>query len=147
MANEGDEIQVNSLSPSTINIKKTRGVNYSVDPGNEGSLSSTFVLSEGEAFCNVVDVEYKINKLIGKYQEINSALDLLQKYIKKYASIQREIKVIIEAAYNTIGHIKDLLNKQNKIVEKYNRKPIESQLNIGQEKYGDSIKDGCFYPS
>ena len=40
MANEEDESEVNSLSPSTINIKKTRRVNYSVDPGNEGSQAA-----------------------------------------------------------------------------------------------------------
>ena len=89
MANEGDESQFNSLSPSKINIKQARGVTYSVDPGNEGAQSSTSVPSEGEAFCNVVDVEDKINQLIDKHQEIekqkrhceelNSALYLLQK--------------------------------------------------------------------
>ena len=35
MVNEGDEIQFNSLSPLKINIKQTRRVTYSVDPGNE----------------------------------------------------------------------------------------------------------------
>ena len=92
MANEEDESEVNSLSPSTINIKKTRRVNYSVDPGNEGSQSSTSVPSEGEALGNVVDVENKIKQLIKKHQEIekhkwhceelNSALYLSQKYNK-----------------------------------------------------------------
>ena len=62
MANEGDESQVKSLSPSIINIKKTRRVNYSVDPGNEGAQSSTSVPSEGETFYNAVNVEYKINQ-------------------------------------------------------------------------------------
>ena len=79
--------------------------------------------SEGEAFFNVVDVEDKINQLIDKHQEIekhkrhceelNSALDLSQKYNKKDASIQREINMIREAAHNTIGHLKDLLNETN----------------------------------
>ena len=32
MANDGDESQVNSLSPSNINIQKSRGVTFSVDP-------------------------------------------------------------------------------------------------------------------
>ena len=68
MSNEGDEIQVNSLSPSTISIKKTRRVHYSVDPGDEEAQSSTYVPSEGEEFCNVVDVEDKINQLIDKHQ-------------------------------------------------------------------------------
>ena len=144
MANEGDESQFNSLSPSKINIKQARGVTYSVDPGNEGAQSSTSVPSEGEAFCNVVDVEDKINQLIDKHQEIekhkrhceelNSALDLSQKYNKKDASIQREINMIREAAQNTIGHMKDFPNKKNKMVERYKRKLIESQQDIGQEK-------------
>ena len=86
-------------------------------------------------------VEYKINQLIEKHQEIekhkrhceelNSALDLSQKF-KRDASIQREINMIIEAAQNTIGHLKDLINEKNKIVERYKRKLIESQQNIGQ---------------
>ena len=46
-----------SLSPSKINHKHSRGVTYSVDPGNEGAQSSTSVPSEGEALCNVVDVD------------------------------------------------------------------------------------------
>ena len=57
MENEGDESQVNSLSPSNIDIKNSRRVNFSVDPGNEGSQSSTSVPSEGEALGNVVDVD------------------------------------------------------------------------------------------
>ena len=68
MAKEGDDIQVNSLSPSNIDIQKSRGVTFSVDPGNEGSRSSTSVPSEGEAVGNVVDVEDKINQLIDKHQ-------------------------------------------------------------------------------
>ena len=51
--------------------------------------------------------------------------------------------MIREAAQNTIGHLKYLLNEKNKIVERYKRKLIESQQDIGQEKYGDCIKDGC----
>ena len=57
MENEGDESQVNSLSPSNIDIQNSRRVNFSVDTGNEGSLSSTSVPSEGEALDNVVDVD------------------------------------------------------------------------------------------
>ena len=57
MANERDEIQVNSLSPSNINIKKSRRVTFSVDLGNEGAQSSTSVPSEGKALGNVVDVD------------------------------------------------------------------------------------------
>ena len=57
MENEGDESQVNSLSPSNINIQKYRRVTFSVDPGNKGSQSSTSVLSEVEALGNVVDVD------------------------------------------------------------------------------------------
>ena len=103
--------------------------------------------SEGEAFCNVVDVEDKINQLIDKHQEIekhkrhceelNSALDLSQIYNKKYASIQHEINMIREAAYNTIGLLKYILNEKNKIVERYKRKLIKSQQDTGKEKYGD----------
>ena len=50
--------------------------------------------------------------------------------------------MIREAAQNTIGRLKDLLNENNKIVERYKRNPIEAQQDIGQEKYGDFIKDG-----
>ena len=57
MENEGDEIQVNSLSPSNIDIQNSRRVTFSVDPGNEGAQSSTSVPSEGEALGNVVDVD------------------------------------------------------------------------------------------
>ena len=57
MENEGDESHVNYLSPSNINIQKSRRVNFSVDPGNEGAQSSTSVPLEGEALCNVVDVD------------------------------------------------------------------------------------------
>ena len=56
MANEGDESKFDSLSPSKFNHKHSRGVTYSVDPENEGSQSSTSVLSEGEALGKVVDV-------------------------------------------------------------------------------------------
>ena len=57
MENEGDESQVNSLSPSNIDIQNSRRVTFSVDPGNEGAQSSTSVPSEGEALGNVVDVD------------------------------------------------------------------------------------------
>ena len=57
MKNEGDESQVNSLSPSNKNIQKSRRVTFSVDPGNEGAQSSTSVPSEGEELGNVVDVD------------------------------------------------------------------------------------------
>ena len=57
MTNEVDEIQVNSLSPSNINIQKSRRVNFSVDTGNEGVQSSTSVPSEVEALGNVVDAD------------------------------------------------------------------------------------------
>ena len=57
MENEEDESQVNSLSPSNVNIQNSRRVNLSSDPGNEGAQSSTSVPSEGEALGNVVDVD------------------------------------------------------------------------------------------
>ena len=47
------------------------------------------------------------------------------------------------AAHNTIGYLKDLLNENKQIVERYKNNLIEDQQNIGQEKYGDCIKDGC----
>ena len=56
MANEGYESQFDSLSPSTINFKQAMRVTYSVDPGNEGTQSSTPVPSEGEVLGSVVDV-------------------------------------------------------------------------------------------
>ena len=49
------------------------------------------------------------------YEELNSFLDLLQKY-KRDASIQRVINMIREDAHNTIGNIKYLLNEKNKLV-------------------------------
>ena len=57
MANEGDERKFEYLLPSKFNHKHSRGVTYSVDPGNEGAQSSTSVPSEGEALRNVVDVD------------------------------------------------------------------------------------------
>ena len=57
MANEGDERKFDSLSLSKFIHKHSREVTYSIDPGNEGSLSSTSVPSEGEALRNVVDVD------------------------------------------------------------------------------------------
>ena len=57
MANEGDESQVNSISPSNINIQNYGRVTFSVDPRNEGAHSSTSVPSEGEALGNVVGVD------------------------------------------------------------------------------------------
>ena len=57
MANEGDESQVNSLSPSNIDIQTSIRVTFSIDPGNEGSQSSTSVPSEGEGLGKVVDVD------------------------------------------------------------------------------------------
>ena len=57
MVNEGDKSQFNSLSPSTINIKRSRRLTYSVDPGNEGAQISTSVPSEGEALSKVMDVD------------------------------------------------------------------------------------------
>ena len=75
-----------------------------------------------------MDVEDKINQLIEKHQEIekhkmyceelNSALDLSQKFNKKDALIQREINMIRKAAHNNIDHLKDLLNEKNKIFER-----------------------------
>ena len=57
MTNEVDDIQVNSLSPSNIDIKNSRRVIFFVDPGNEVAQSSTYIPSEGEALGNVVDVD------------------------------------------------------------------------------------------
>ena len=45
MENEGYENQVNSLSPSNIDIQNSRRVTFSVDPVNEGAQSSTSVPS------------------------------------------------------------------------------------------------------
>ena len=57
MENEGYESQVNSISPSNIDIQNSRRVTFYVDPGNEGAQSSTSVSSDGEAVDNVVDVD------------------------------------------------------------------------------------------
>ena len=41
--------------------------------------------------------------------------------------------MIIEAAQNTIGHNKYLLNENNKIVERHNREINEDQNNMGRD--------------
>ena len=41
MSNGGDEIQVNSLSPSNIDIQNSRRITLSFNPVNEGAQSST----------------------------------------------------------------------------------------------------------
>ena len=51
--------------------------------------------------------------------------------------------MIREAAQNTIFHIKDLLNKKNKIIQIYKMKLIEVKQNMGQVNYGYCIKYGC----
>ena len=56
MANEGDESKFDSLSPSKLYHKHSRGVTYSVNLGNKGAQSSTSVTSEGEALRNVLYV-------------------------------------------------------------------------------------------
>ena len=65
---EGDESQFNSLSPSNIDIKNSRRVTFSVNPGNEVAQSSTSMPSEVEALGNVVDDEDTINQVIDKHQ-------------------------------------------------------------------------------
>ena len=57
MVNEGDESKFDSISPSKFIHEHSRGVNYSVNPVNEGAQSSTSVPSEGEVLGNVVDVD------------------------------------------------------------------------------------------
>ena len=76
MANEGDESQMDSLSPSTINIKQSRRVTYSVNPGNEGAQSSTSVTSEGEVLGNVVYVDPTSKPY---YEPIDMTTDGLQR--------------------------------------------------------------------
>ena len=51
--------------------------------------------------------------------------------------------MIKEASQNIIDYLKDIFNSKNNMVEKYKRDLIENQQNIGQEKYGECIKDGC----
>ena len=46
IANEGDESKFESLPPSKLNHKHSRGVTYSIDPGNDGAQRSTSMLSE-----------------------------------------------------------------------------------------------------
>ena len=41
--------------------------------------------------------------------------------------------MIREAAHDTIGNIKDILNENNKLVDKHKRNPIEAQQNMGQD--------------
>ena len=43
---------------------------------------------------------------------------------KKYDSIQREISMIRESTQNIIGHLKFVLNENNKIVEGHKRNLI-----------------------
>ena len=94
MENEGDEIQVNSLSPSNINIQKYRRVAFSVDPGNEGAQSSTSVPSEGEALLNVVDVD-PISRLHYK------PIDMTTVELRRSKSLKSEKK----KCYSTIKNI------------------------------------------
>ena len=68
--NEGDDSQVNSLSPSNINIQNSKEVTFSIILINEGAQSSASMPSEGESVGNVLDVQYKTNQLIYKHQEI-----------------------------------------------------------------------------
>ena len=42
--------------------------------------------------------------------------------------------MIQEAAQNTIGNLKDILNEKKNIFQRYKRKLIEAQKDIGQEK-------------
>ena len=39
-----------------------------------------------------------------------------------------------DAAQNTIGRLKDILNEKSNIVQRYKRKIIEAQKYMGQEK-------------
>ena len=50
-------------------------------------------------------------------EELNSSLDLSQKY-NKCASIQREIIMIRDAEHNIIGDFKDIRNQKSNIFEK-----------------------------
>ena len=67
-----------------------------------------------------------IQKHKSHYKELNSDPDLFQKY-KGDASIQREINMIREAAQNIIDRIKDILNENITIFERYERNIIEAQ--------------------
>ena len=58
---------------------------------------------------SLLHAQEKIEKHKSHYEYLNSALYLLQEY-KRDASIQLEINMIREATYNTIEHIKDMLN-------------------------------------
>ena len=91
----------------------------------------------------IIDKHQEIEKHKRHYEEFNSSLDFSQKYNKNDASIQREIKMIREAAQHTIDHLKDILNKNNRIFERYKSNLIEAQQHMGQEKYGDCKKNGC----
>ena len=51
--------------------------------------------------------------------------------------------MIRESAQNTVCRLKVLLKEKNKIVERYKRKLIENQQDIGEKKYRDCIKYGC----
>ena len=51
--------------------------------------------------------------------------------------------MIIEAAHNTIGHLEDLLNEKNKILEIYKMELIEFQQNMVQVNYIYCIKYCC----
>ena len=85
------------------------------------------MLQKSPRFTHIKKEEHNSN-----HEELNSALDLLQKY-KRDASIQREINMIREAAHNIIVHIKYILNEKNKLFERHKRNIIESQQTMGQE--------------
>ena len=105
MENEEDDSQVNSLSPSNINIQNSRSVNFSSDPGNEGAQSSTSVPSEGEALRNVVDVD-PISRL--------QRFILVQKHIAfKYHHFREHVqKGLIETnPIDTLEQVADIFTK------------------------------------
>ena len=53
--------------------------------------------------------------------------------IQIYASIQRTINMIREATHNTIGHLKDILTENNKIVERNKNMLFQAQQNTVQD--------------
>ena len=53
--------------------------------------------------------------------------------IRINASIQCIINMIREAAQNTIFHLKDIKNENNKIVYRNNKKLIEALKNMGRD--------------
>ena len=70
MSNEGDERQVNSISPSNIDIQNSRRVTLSVDPGNEVTQRSTSMTLPNAPPSDGTDVELWVTSFPGSTDKV-----------------------------------------------------------------------------